>query len=259
MIFIFLVLFLMSYPGLHGGWLDRKAEGWFWYEDKNKDKDAEPELLENSAIIPSQPSPSIYPATEEMNLIRKELEEKLHRAVLEPTEENVMIYMRMQQQWIDQSSKFSDSWVRNLLHHPDLDQRIKTPITQYGVQVQKQILRENKEEKIRMLAQSYGLFFFYEGNNKISQAFSFVVKEFVKKYQWEVFSISCDKFLLPGFEYNQMDQGITQRLGVTQFPSLYLVEPKQQKVFPIAFGLSSIDQIEDNIHVQFEMQEKNSL
>ena len=97
--------------------------------------------------------------------------------------------------------------------------------------------------------------FFYEGANKVSQAFSYVVKEFSEKYEWQVFAISHDGVLIPGFE-TQVNQGIVERLGVENFPSLYLVEPKQQIIIPIAFGLSSIDQIEENIKLQLKQQEK---
>lgn len=241
---------------LEAGWLDRKAEGWFWYEDRIPIEKKDEPVVAQSPItsIPSSIPP--LTATEEMALMRKELEERLNLAILAPTETNVLAYMQMQQHWVNQSSQFSRTWLINLLNHPELDARLTAgPITQYGVQVQKQILREQMEEQIRSLTQSHGLFFFYEGANKVSQAFSYVVKEFSEKYEWQVFAISHDGVLIPGFE-TQVNQGIVERLGVENFPSLYLVEPKQQIIIPIAFGLSSIDQIEENIKLQLKQQEK---
>jgi conjugal transfer pilus assembly protein TraF len=253
---IFKLLIILSFflpiQILKAGWLDRKAEGWFWYEDRVKKKNEE-ELACPDFQAPQSPAQSIpLTATEEMSLIRKELEERLNQAILEPTDANVMAYMQMQQQWVHQSSQFSQTWVKNLLDHPQLDSRLIAPITQYGVQVQKQISREQKEERIRSLTESHGLAFFYEGNNKISQAFSFVVKEFAKKYKWQVIAISCDGVLIPGFENNQVNQGLVQRLSVEYFPSIYLIEPSRDVVLPIAYGLSSIDQIEENIDIQLQ-------
>jgi len=248
------ICYFSSFQNLQGGWLNRKAEGWFWYEDREKEekeKENEPHRPLSPTVISASP-PSIT-ATEEMALIRKELEERLNRAILEPSEENVLAYMQMQKQWIGQSSQFSQAWVKNVLNHPNLDARLTAgPTTQYGVQVQKQVLREQKEEKIRSLVDSHGLFFFYEGKSKTSQAFSFVAKEFAKKYGWQVFAISCDGIFITGFDYNQMDQGITQRLRIGHFPALYLIEPKKQSAVPIAFGLSSVDQIEENIDIQLK-------
>lgn len=251
------------YQHLQSGWLDRKAEGWFWYEDRKKKKEQqviEPLKIPPTLSIPTLPSPLPLTAAEEMALVRKELEERLNRAVLEPTEANVLSYMHMQQHWTERSAQFSQVWLKNLLGHPELDTRLTAgAVTQYGVQVQKQMFREQKEKRIHSLVQSHGLFFFYEGNNQISQAFSFVVKEFAKKYVWQVIAISCDGVLIPDFENNQVNQGMTQRLKVDHFPSLYLVEPKQQIILPVAFGLSSIDQIEENVELQLFSQARNSL
>ena len=83
------------------------------------------------------------------------------------------------------------------------------------------------------------------------------MKEFTKKYSWQVIAISCDGTFISGFENNQMDHGITQRLGVKNFPSLFIVEPKNQINLPVAFGLSSVDQIEENIDIQLNPQLRN--
>ena len=174
------VLSSLPLQNLSGGWLERKAEGWFWYEDREKKQKVEEQLEPPTPLLTSLPASSAQiplTATEEMALIRKDLEERLNKAMLDPTEENVIAYMHMQQHWIHQSAQFSQVWLRNLLNAPELDSRLHDPVTQYGVQVQKQILREQREERIRDLAKTYGLFFFYEGNNKVSQAFSFVVRE----------------------------------------------------------------------------------
>lgn len=256
---IWLNLFCIC-QNLQGDWLDRKAEGWFWYEDREKKEEEKvTEPHKNSPTLPISSSPLPLTAAEEMALIRKDLEERLSQAILEPTNENVLAYMQMQQYWTERSAQFSQVWLKNLLSHPELDTRLTAgPITQYGVQVQKQILREQREDKIRSLAQSYGIFFFYEGTSKISQAFSFVVNEFAKRYAWQVIAISCDGVLIPGFENNQNNQGITQRLKIDTFPSLFLVEPRQQIILPIAFGLSSIDQIEENIEIQLSSYLRSS-
>lgn len=248
---LFISLFYFSQNSVDAGWLDRKAEGWFWYEDRQK----QIEKIEQSPsplTVPDVNPPIPLTATMEMEAIRKEIEESLNRAILDPSKENVMTYMTMQKQWIDQSAQFSQQWVKNLLTYPNLDARVMdAPVTQYGVQVHKQLAREEKERKIQALTETHGLFFFYEGNNKLSQAFSFVVKEFSKKYSWQVIGISCDGILIPGFEANHIDQGLVQRLGIENFPSLFLIDPNQRKHFPIAFGLASTDQIEKNIELQW--------
>lgn len=252
--FILLTLFSLQFHSLQAGWLERKADGWFWYEDKEKQL----ERKQDQPATVDQPSSHILTATEEMAAIRKELEERLSEAILRPTDQNLTAYMQLQQHWVNQSSQFSKVWVKSLLNNPQLDSRVtEFPVTQYGVQVQKRIVKENKENLIKSLVENYGLFFFYEGNSKTSQAFSFVVKEFSKKYGWQVAAISFDGILLQDFENSQSNNGIVQKLGIETFPSLFLVEPKQHMVIPIAFGLSSLDQIENNIEIQLQGQLKD--
>lgn len=236
-------------------WLERKAEGWFWYEDRAKKEDKaeaeERKQLPASSLVDTNVNPPALTATEQLASIRKELEDKLAEAILRPTDENVAAYMQMQHVWINQSAQFSQAWVKNLLQHPELDGRLTDfPVTQYGVQVQKQIVKEEREARIQEIAKSHGLFFFYEGKHKVSQAFAWVVKEFARKYNWQVIAISCDGEYLAEFDYQQLDTGIRQRLGVQALPALFLVEPQRQIALPIGYGLLAIDQMETNIDLQ---------
>lgn len=250
---LFYLSLIVSAP-LQGRWLERKAEGWAWYEDKQP---IEPPTTSEKKIEENQPSSIATPlsAKEEVALIRENLEEKLARAVLTPSEENVSEYMKEQKKWIDQSGDFSNIWAKVLLKQPHLDATLTGyPVSQYGIQVQQQIQLENRTRIIHTLIKDYGLFFFYQGQSKVSQAFSLVVQEFAQKYGWEVIAISSDSILLEGFSDNQLDNGIIQHLGIEVFPSLFLVNPKTSEITPIAYGLASLDQIENNIELQFNDQ-----
>ena len=238
---ILFLLFFVSYnPFLFSGWLDRKAEGWAWYEDLEKKEKPE----EKQRIL----SPA-----EELSNAKKELEEKLAAAVLHPSEENVLNFMAEQKRLIEQSEAFSKIWTKILLKYPTMDGTITNyPVSQYGIQVRREIDKENKEQLIKLLAKEHGLFFFYEGKKKTSQAFSLVVKEFAKRYQWEVLAISMDNVFLEGFSNNKLENGMTKTLNINTFPSLFVINPNTNETVPIAFGLSTLDQIENNIVMQFQ-------
>jgi conjugal transfer pilus assembly protein TraF len=253
-------LAIFTHAQVAGGWLERKAEGWAWYEDMQKPEkkirqENKPKLEETKPeelflqVLPVSPAP--LSAAERATKIRKDLEEKLAQAVLEPTEENVENYIREQQKWIDQSAHFSSTWAKVLLKQPELDATTEFPVSQYGIQLYKQLEQEKQAALMQKLNSHYGLFFFYEGKSKSSQAFSFVVQEFAKKYGWEVVAISKDGFLLEGFSDNHLDNGTIQTLGITVFPSLFLVNPQTADIRPISFGLVSLDRIERNIELQF--------
>ncbi|CUI18199.1 Type IV conjugative transfer system pilus assembly protein TraF (plasmid) [Candidatus Protochlamydia naegleriophila] len=244
-----LILVVLIHSFANAGWIDRKAEGWAWYEDLEKEE-------EKPETIPVQPLPaavmkqSLSPS-DELAQVKKEMENSLAEAVLRPTTKSVGQYMEMQKKWVDQSGLFAQTWTHVLLEKPFLDETTKSPVSQYGIQVQKMMIQEKKETVIRQLAKERGLFFFYEGKKKASAAFALVVKAFAQRYQWEVFAVSLDQTKLEGFKNNQQDNGISRGFAVEITPSLYVVNPKTHEVVPIAFGLITIQQIENNILLQF--------
>src|SRR5215203_3627501 len=97
-----LIYFSLLFAPLNGSWLERKAEGWAWYEEAEQEEET-PEVLE-----PVNSPPAILPLTsaEELAQVKKDLEEKLAAAILNPTEENLTRYMSEQKRWIEKSAQF---------------------------------------------------------------------------------------------------------------------------------------------------------
>lgn len=234
------VVFLILWGNVNGGWLERKAEGWAWYEEFQTTDDEEMPLT----ITTETP-------TEKLAKARKQLEERLADAIINPTTENVKKYMEEQQMWIMSSAKFSQAWAKVLLQSPQLDPTATTFATsQYGRQLQKTIASEEKENLIKSVSKKYGLFFFYEGSSKVSKAFAEVVKTFITKYEWKAVAISIDGILLNEVANSKINNGAAEKMNITIFPALVAVNPKNQEVVPVAFGLQALDQIENNLFNQ---------
>lgn len=240
-IFLFFFSFFVNHS-LFAKWIDRKAEGWAWYEDKNEPKKEKAEIKEKPPLTSS----------DEMALVRKSLEDKLAKAMLEPTAENIKIYMEEQQKWIERSSQFASIWTQVLLNQPQLDYTATVPVSQYGLKIHKESIENEKQKLISSLSKEYGLFFFYEGRKEHSIIFAKIVKEFAKKQGFEVIAISVDDVEIDGFASNKKNNGIATTLGVKIFPALYLINPVKDIAIPIAFGLVAMDQIENNIVLQFK-------
>ena len=236
--FLGAVIVQMMASSLSASWHDRKAEGWAWYEDRQvEEKQSEVNEPKSNAQILSE--------------IRVDLEEKLAKATLKPTKENVEAYIKAQKVVLDRSMHFANVWQRVILLNPDLDSTRKVPVSQYGSQLYKSELRKKKEGLIRSLSSEYGLFFFYDSSCPYSVAFSEVIKAFSSQYDWEVVAISVDGGSLKEFPEYQLDNGISSSFGVQGVPALFAINPKEEKVAPIAYGLVAVDKIEDNIFLQF--------
>lgn len=220
-------------------WIDRKAEGWAWYEDKEEEK----AKVDHSKAFKT--------AQEQIAEAKKLLEEKLAEAMINPTEQNVMDYMIEQNKWLHQSTLFARVWGKVLLQNPELDPTVTSPVTQYGIQIQKELDNERNRMLIGNLAKKNGLFFFYEGNSKTSQGFAKVVRLFSSKYDWNVVAISVDGTILEEFQNSKLDNGISKQMKVSNFPALFIVNPREKSAIPVAYGLTSLDQIEQKIILQF--------
>lgn len=224
---------------LEAGWLERKAEGWAWYEDA-KQKPAEKE------------EKPIVSASEQIEQARKDLENLLAEALLEPTVENTKKYMEAQKTWMERSTAFANTWQKVIIANPQLDPTATTFATsQYGRQLQRMIEQEEKEQLIKSIAEEYGLFFFYEGESRISKAFALVINAFARKYGWAVLGITTDGTMLTEIPNSVANNGIASEMKISIFPALFAINPTKREAIPLAFGLKSVDQIEENIFAQF--------
>lgn len=235
-------LIILHLNVLSAGWLDRKAEGWAWYEKRENPVPIEPNEKKSNRQI--------------MDELRADLEEKLATALLDPTPEHIESYMREQKRIIDQSGRFAHLWSRYLLKHPDLDQRTKTPVSQYGSQIHKKALQKQKELLVSSLVKENGLFFFYKGKCEACQAFSRIVKAFSEKFGLEVLPVSLDGAILPEYPHSRLDNGIAKDFEVSVVPALFVVNPSESVITPIAYGMLSLDQLEHNVFLQFGEEEE---
>ena len=162
--------------------------------------------------------------------------------------------MRLQKMWIDRSKNFSTVWQRTLLENPDLNPLATSFSTShYGRQIQKRIKEGEKDQLIASLKDSYGLFFFFD-NSIPSQAFSKIVKSFSERHKWTVVAISSDNERSTVFPKVLPDNGIVNLFGVTVLPSLYVANPASKDFRPVAYGMSSLEEIEKNILIQFSRE-----
>lgn len=227
------------YGSAEATWIDRKAEGWAWYENK----------VEQKARI--ERSQEIKTAQMQISEAKMLLEMKLAEAMIDPTEQNVMEYMVEQKKWLHQSASFARVWGKVLLQNPELDHTTSSPVTQYGIQLKNEIENENIQLLIGNLAKEHGLFFFYEGKCKISQGLAKVVQLFANKYSWNVVAVSIDGTILPEFQNSRLDNGISKQMGISVLPALFIVNPTEKVATPVAYGFVSVDQIEERIMLQF--------
>lgn len=245
---------------LNEGWrpqasfFERHAEGWHWYEERLKDNKIEERKkssfkessLKGSPSGRSSPSSS-PPPTEKIEAQRKELETKLHTAILEPSHENIVTYILAQKALMDQSQRFSEAWKQVVLRTPSLDETLVNPVDQNARHIYYQKRHQEIAKRIKALAQEYGLFFFFKGDCAYCHHFAPVVKDFAKKHGWSVLAVSLDRGTLPEFPGARKDNGMATRLQVSHVPALIAFHSSSGQMIPLAYGLVSESEIEERV------------
>ena len=185
--------------------------------------------------------------TELVKAYREALESRLHAAWVNPTPQNVKLYQEMQKDLMDRSQTFATVWMQNVFQNPEMDHTLVSPVNQQGRHLQIDLEKKRTARTIQNLSQEYGLFFFFSGDCPYCHQFAPIVKRFAETYGWEVIAISVDGGPLGEFPNAQNDNGLFEAWGLKVLPSLFAVNPKTKSTIPIAYGLTSLDEMENRI------------
>jgi conjugal transfer pilus assembly protein TraF len=148
---------------------------------------------------------------------------------------------------LDRSEHFSNGWLKTVYEDPYLDHTLIAPVNQRGRHLQLDLQKQKTTETIKQLAKDYGLFFFFSGECGYCHGFAPIVQEFASNYGWEVLAISIDGGKLEGFKKIVSDNGLFRQWQVEILPALFAVNPHTGHVIPIAYGMTSIDEMETRI------------
>lgn len=241
------ILMFVSQKGLcNQSFYKEHAKGWHWYETKL----ATPELVEpeeRAKPVQKEERTAMTP-TEKVAAIRKDAEGKLHKAMILPTEENVISYIKAQEEVADRSQKFSEVWERVVYKNPGIDRTLKHPVSSDALRIARKEELEHKRAKIRDLRNEYGLMYFFKGDCKYCQGFASVVKGFAEFYNWEVMPIQIGDVGLKEFPNAKKNNGTAENLGITGVPALIAVEPRTKKMIPLAYGYVKEGEIENRVN-----------
>lgn len=74
-----------------------------------------------------------------------------------------------------------------------------------------------------------------------------IIADFCRRFNLPLMPVSVDGVVSPTLMNSRMDQGQANRLGVRYFPALLLVNPANQRVSPVAYGLTTQDVLMERI------------
>ena len=94
----------------------------------------------------------------------------------------------------------------------------------------------NHEAMMKHVSQKQGFFFFFSSSCPHCQRFSPVLKHMAQRYGFKVVAISMDGGYLPEFPDAVLDEGQSKLFKVSVYPSLFLVDPKDEHASLVTEG-----------------------
>ena len=215
---------------------ERRLGQWFYC--------SKPKAAERSAAPTAQAS-----ATDRMAAITRQLDELKAKAILEPSEENVIAYVRFQREQLDRASTFSDTWQRALWQNPELDYTLQRPVNTVGKRAWIDNRKADRDAVLTNLSQRYGLFYFYAQSCGACDIFAPILRSVADSHRMAVMAVSMDGGPSREFPDYVVDSGQRARMGVpgNETPALVLFDTATKRTIPVGFGILSGDEIMDRI------------
>lgn len=239
------VILVFSSSTVLAAFFEEQEDGWHWYQDPESSEVMSEQKANNLEVFNQNP-------TEIVKQYQQELEKRLHRAWVNPTRENLRAYQLLQKDLLERSEHFSKTWMEVIYHSPELDHTLVSPVNQQARQLYLDEQREATKALIQTFKENYGLFYFFSSTCPYCHQFAPIVQRFSRETGWNVIAISVDGGMVPGFEEVVLDNGLSERWNVRRFPALFAINPKEEQVLPIAYGLVSLDEIEDRLRSLLE-------
>lgn len=214
-----------------------REEGWQWYNPS-----AEEAVPETAPPLPERLT-SMTPS-DQKKVLQQATREALDTAILYPSAENFHRFMTLQNFWTDRATDFTQTAKLARLKYPELDYNVKR--SHYNSTVEARLTEEKKVRSavISQVAQRYGLFFFYRGNNAVDNLMAGVIRAFCEDRGISLMAVSVDGKISDQLPRSRPDSGQAEQMRVMHFPATFLVDPKTHQWQPLAWGFMSHDDLD---------------
>lgn len=219
-----------------------------WYcdqQDESEQKPATPANVDKA----DKDKQNQEQAIAEIERMRKDIEGKKALAIMQPTQENLKAYITAQEALMDKASTFSDTWRRVIWQNPDLNYEMKRPVNNAAIAMYNTSRKEAETRTLESIKKEWGIFFFFRSDCPYCHRLAPTLKFIQEQHGITIFPISGDGGSLKEFSRVQKDNGLADRLGVKQVPTLVLGNVKDRRMIPLSSGLISAQDIIERIYI----------
>lgn len=228
------------------GFYERGEEGWFWYLDPEPEPGQEDDLE-----VPPEPIAASEPPEEDeprgdppprlsVAWIQENLEKYMHRAIDDPSQENVRAYLMLQKIGLEKAHRFTEVAQRVVPGDPLLDNIGARPNSTVGNRAAQRDAAKASRRLIGTIWQEAGVAFFFDPTcGELCARQAAILQRQRDQFGLTVMAVSVDGAIPPaGFEPDSLvaDQGQADMLDVQRgVPGVYMLKPPDLWV-PLAQG-----------------------
>ena len=211
---------------------DRK-QGWYWYE---KELNPQKKKVEKKYRKRRLPKLSDFTMKELWDMYPDDFQKLLNtfmkKAVQDPTEQNVLEYLTLQDIARRKSLAYASvvSYVEQ--KHPELSNKTVYPITAPGQAAVVKMRAQEEEQTLLNARDEFALIMFSREGCEFCTAQKSILAYFVEKYGWPVRTIDIDR-----------NPNMAARFNITMTPTIIIVEKRSGNYMPVSVGVVSMSEL----------------
>ena len=247
--FMFFIYFIWLVPILvNASDESHVSVGWAWYNQPHKEntpKVIQPKQNQPEMTVSSNSPDKYTQATQELKAFKQYYQGVHDYATLHPDDIKAVAYdFQLRNYMYDKSKDYGVSAQKAALEYPHIfDTQMTYPTQRVARSVYKSQKETSKVDAVKALAKSYGLFYFYNGKNRLDQLLSSSIQSFADQYHIGLIGVSMDGVALNTIKENRLNQGQAKAFHVKAYPAVFVVNPYTHQAQALAYGFISEDEL----------------
>ena len=167
---------------------------------------------------------------------------------MNPSETNLLAYMRFQRQVMQRAEVFAKRWQRLVWTTPELDASVSgRPTNAAAIGVFDEQTRVRQGQIVRTLASTHALLFVFRSDCPYCHRLAPILKQFEREFGMTVFPVSLDGGSLPEYPGARTDNVLASRLDARVVPALFLTAPATREIRPVGVGVMALSELVERI------------
>jgi len=194
-------------------------------------------------------------STQIMTTLKTIHEEALKTSILNPSTQNILHERMLAIIYMDMAQKYQERAQMVVSHNPKINYMLRHPVDDAALKLQENINDKQRDARIKKLAKTHGLFFFYAGNCAHCRAFAPTIKLFAQRFGFEIIAISLDGVGLPEFPNFKKNTSQAEKLGVKALPAVFAIDPRNgsKQSILLSFGNVSVAELTEKLDYNYRL------